>query len=460
MKLAYALVPIVFLSACSQPTPTRGAPDSGSALAASSAPPGAHSLPPSGRTEPIPNTAVVHVPHEGDIDPTHTAQTTIAPCKKGSPAPRSPIRQVPLPPSHAEAAKAFVCVSHDECYFPKMPFYAQTNPNFAFVDLPKALYAADDSKLTGPTTFDKDANHEALILDPTGAKTLDPFYMSWLPYGPVSAKDDGYIGYWYTALCGATAESMALMAALEAKSATSKPRAGSWIETAFLHPQKPDGQGAFPEPLHRDHTTLAPNHRQMTAEQLQRVINLAIREHTSPVGGGGSETIVGLADEFELVNGHSPVQMRKAPHFTVEDITNAVRDRFAMVLGVQEYKAALAPVMNGGKVTQYTLTFTNTDGHFLAVNGFSASAGEPPKILIYDPVYATPVHKIIREVAQTKVTKDGAPVVVSWVNSPTDTSGDSFVNIDYDFPSVTSLSDITDGQQITLVQYVRAIRID
>ncbi len=247
----------------------------------------------------------VHVPRDGNSSAPSVKAKHVA--NQGSPVPHA-TDKVELPKSHVGDGKPWECLDKDECYFPRMPFYSQTNQNLAHIKMPKASYDADTSKLTGPIVWDADTKSYALVLDPKGQPTKDPFYNTWLPYGPVSDKDEGYIGWWMSNLCGATAEAMAVMAAWFARSPTTKTKPGSWMQTAMVEAKKPDDQAALPSPLLHDSTSLAPDQRQMTAMDLQRLVNMAIKEGTSPVSGGANTTMTHLDGDFELVAGKSPVR--------------------------------------------------------------------------------------------------------------------------------------------------------
>ncbi len=400
----------------------------------------------------------VHVPHEGAA---RTQKTKAVP--GGSPAPRKAVARADLPKKLN--LPPWECDGKDACHFHRMPFYAQTNPNFAHVPLPKALYDADTKKLTGPIVWDDATHAYALELDPDTDKTLDPFYATWLPYGPVSDKDDGYIGYWYTAICSPSAQAMAVMAALATKSAGTKIKPGSWVEQSLVKAERPAEQPALPSPLLRDHTTLAPNQYQMTDVDIQRVVNFAVRQKTSPVAGGAGDVILQLGDDFEPVDGKSPVETRSGDRTTNRILIDAIRDRFAPTIGVYGWKASLKPVASGGKTVKYALTFANTSGHVMAVNGFTTTDGKKPHILFYDPVYANPVEKTILEVPIEGATKDGVPIEVT----PPDDAKIKSLTVIHDFgdkadndatPAITRIDDITDGMDIVLAGGFTAIKID
>src|SRR6185437_6605595 len=197
----------------------------------------------------LPDPSPVAIPLNGDIDPAHTKHDAVN-VPGGSPAPHGPIHEAMLPKTHEGDPKPFECLGRDECYFPRMPFYNQGNPNFSRITLPKDLYDADPKKLTGPIQWDDKSQKWALLMTKKdGTQTLNPYYNTWLPMGPLSPQDDGYIGYWHTALCGPTSESMALMAALAAKSPHTRVKRGSWLEKYFIEVRRPEGQASLLYPF-------------------------------------------------------------------------------------------------------------------------------------------------------------------------------------------------------------------
>jgi len=402
----------------------------------------------------------VHVPHEGN---TSGAALKARHPPGGSPAPRVARQKVELPKMHTADGKPWECLDNDECYFPRMPFYSQTNPNLAHIKLPKASYDADTSKLTGPIVWDDATKGYALVLDPDGARTKDPYYNTWLPYGPVSDKDEGYLGVWLSALCGPTAEAMAVMAAFAARGAGTRAKKGSWVETSFLDARPPEGQAPLPSPLLRDHTTLAPDQRQMTEKEIQRLVNMAVKEGTSPVGGGGDGVMTSIGDQFELVGGKSPVETRQdqGKPMTNQVLMKDLRDGFAPVIAIAEFKASLKPVNEGGKLVKYTLTFSNTGGHFLAVNGFTTKGKKRGSLLIYDPVYANPVRKSIAPLAIAGATKDGVPIEITAPFGDHLKALPVLNDLGPGAPkALDGAEDFTDGQDVTLVGGYSSIKID
>jgi len=399
-----------------------------------------------------PDPSIVQVPVDGDIDPSVTAQVAIH-VSDGSPPPRLPIVKAVLPMTHEMDAQPFECLSHDECYFPHMPFYNQGNPNFARVTVPKNLYTNDKSKLTGPLVKDPATKRWALVLPDKTGPTNDPWYNTWLPMGPLSKQDDGYIGHWHTALCAPSSQSMALMAALAAKGPVSRVRPGSWTDTFFVQGRRPLSQEPLPNPLFRDHTTLAPGQRQMTAVELQRVINMAVRQKTSPMAGGGASAFLKLGADFQTRDGGPALETRVVHPVTNKAIADLVRNRFAPVVVLGAYKATLSPVRANGTLQRYDLTLKRTGGHVIAVNGFRGS-----DILIYDPIYARPIRQTFFQVSTKGATKDGVPIVLNPANNGSLTSLNTLMD-DGTTRGLLDLSTLKDGDNIHVVEQALAVRI-
>jgi hypothetical protein len=284
------------------------------------------------------------------------------------------------------------------------------------------------------------------------------YYNTWLPFGPISKKDDGWIGYVATMICAPTSESMALMAAIAAKSPTSRVKEGSFTDR-FLKGQRPEAQAPLPDPLLHDHSNRAPDGRQMTAEDLQRVVAMAIRQGTNPMEGGNNSAILGLEADFEPVDGKSPVHARSGGRVTNEMIMDAIRERFAVTIVAAGYHAKFTPVKDGaGKLLKYTLTFERNMGHILAVNGFSMDP-DGPSLLLYNPVYAAPTRKRILKIPTSGLTKDGVPVEVKGPE------GGDYLSILHEISEpakkpVMALTDITDGLEVYFWDGYAAIKID
>jgi hypothetical protein len=406
----------------------------------------------------LPDPSPVQIPIDGDNDSDKTKREAVH-GDESSPAPRKPLKPVAPANTHEGDGKAFECLGHDECYFPRMPFYNQANPNFAHVRLPKDLYDADKKKLTGPVQWDDKSQRWALVMHKKdGTEVLNPYYNTWLPMGPLSPQDDGYIGYWHTALCGPTAESMALMAAIAAKG-SAKIKRGSWLHNAFIEAKRPDAQDALPNPLLKDHTTLAPGAREMTAEEIQRVINLAVRQRTSPMSGGSGGVFLHLADEFESEGGKPAVETKVIKDPTTKAVAEIIRERFAPTIVMGTYKVMLQPVKNGDKIVKYVLTLKRHGGHFVAVNGFTHPKGQRPELLIYNPVYAKPIRQMIYQVQLRGGTKDGVPVEASTK------FGDKIgvlhtLLADGDTDGVKSVGALSDGDDLHIIEHVQGIRIE
>ena len=134
----------------------------------------------------------------------------------------------------------------------------------------------------------------------------------------------------------------------------------------------------------------------MTMEDIQRIINLAVRQKTSPMGGGSGGVFLHIADELEGEGGKSPVETRSIKDPTTKAVAEIIRERFAPTIIMGNFKAQLQAVKEGDKVVKYVLSFKRHGGHFVAVNGFAHPKGKRPELLIYNPVYAKPMRQMIK----------------------------------------------------------------
>jgi hypothetical protein len=340
------------------------------------------------------------------------------------------------------------------CDFPEMPRYNQANPNFAFVDVPLSIYSAEQYKVTGKLVWDKEFKHYAVELK---NGKLDPFYASWLPYGPLTG-DDHSLNSQATAICGPTSTSMVLMAQLAAKSATTQVKPGSWTEVSFLQAKKPADQDPIPTPLQHDHNTLNGS-QQMTAAEIQRVVNVADLDKTDPTHG----TYGGLMNAFNQVRedlrysgggAHEVVKIDDGTQpVTIGFLTGLVKQRWSAVVGGAPYIAHVKQAGFAGEVVE----FEQNGGHYLALNGFEGSASDPT-FLIYDPVHANVLHVKLREIASTGKNKKGDAVSAKLPNNrksililPDSSRG---------WASVGSLGEIVDGQTFFFLDEYHAIRIE
>jgi hypothetical protein len=427
-----------------------------------------------------PTVAQVHVPVDGDLDPGKTLQSNVMVRPGGSPAPRTPISKQFAPP--VRLGPAFACTGSDSCTFNQMPLYNQANPNFAWINSP-------GWRLPGTATWDASKGIFLMLVDNTAP---DRFYGSWMPFGPTPGEA-GYIGYWFTALCGPTAESMVLMAALSAKHSYTQVIRGSWMDTSFIHPSIPLGQTVvpvtmspvpprpatgngpsealdasgqpltFPAKLKIDHNTLAPNNQQMTGEEIQRVINMALLQGTDPAHGGSFGAIIDYWHHFQYVNpgvplpaGHLIAQSAFAYWLDAPTLVNLIRQKFAVLIGIQPYVASVTLVGAGTELPHYEMTFTVKDGHALAIEGFTGADSGNPTFIIHDPIYANRITRQLTQIQGGPTLRNGKLMNVTL---PGGYNSEATMPYD-DAPAVASVNDIQDGQKVMFVNYYAAVSLE
>jgi hypothetical protein len=334
--------------------------------------------------------------------------------------------QLAPPPPICDAAT-------DSCSFSDMPLYDQTNPNFAFVPVPYSTWQTESP----PTS--------STVAPGTGCAIPNPYYTSWLPLGPI-AGDPGALGppgcsWWYTALCGPTAESMALVAAAGYKGA--ETTVSGWTQD-FLTARAPQNQvGSIPNPFFipaaaTGTLTGIPNRSVMNGADVQRVISMAIAQGTSPAGGGGMSQILSTANDFSpSASGSSG----NASDISNATFTRVLQSGFVIVFCIHDYTAHLSTV---GSKTTVNFTF-NGGGHILAVNGEQSGT-----LVIYDPVYAQEEMLNMASIAAGTFTQTINGVTKTRIIQAPE-SGLNTVAVWPESGFSTAPFGITDGQVITFI---------
>lgn len=350
--------------------------------------------------------------------------------------------QPPPPPPLCDATL-------DSCAFATMPLYDQTNPNFALLTVPFAIWQQERQPAAKPPLFPVGS------YIPVGScSVVNTYYTSWLPFGPIPG-DPGAIGsgcnawWWYTAICGPTSESMALMAAIGYKAATTT--ISGWTQ-GFVAATPPANQvGAVPNPFIPSTAAAgaatAPgtsNRSQMTPLDVQRVILMAISQGTLPNGGGGMSAFLSTVNDFTppaVANPGSSSGISNAA------FTTLIQNGYVIVFCIHDYTAH---VTTNGSQTSVTFTF-NGAGHILAVNGEQSGT-----LVIYDPIYATVEMLSMGSVSAGTFSKTGETLTVADPEQ-----GLSSVAIWPDSANpISSDWDIKDKQVITFIDGFAALKVN
>src|SRR5262249_37421621 len=142
-----------------------------------------------------------------------------------------------------------------------------------------------------------------------------------------------------------------------------------------------------------DHSTLA---GQMSAADLQRVVNTAVHEHDDPTGGGSVTQFLSLAvGDFEYAGpgaAHRVAWTEQGKSetnggtdvITGQKLADVVRRGFAAVIGLADHVVHVQTL--GGGATR--MTFERDAGHAIAVNGYSTAADGTILVHLFNPVYA------------------------------------------------------------------------
>jgi hypothetical protein len=324
-----------------------------------------------------------------------------------------------------------------------MPLYDQTNPNFAFVTVPSSTWSSEAQPTWQPPLLQSSS-------EPSCGTTIipDPYYTSWLPVGPISG-DPGALGcWWYTAICGPTAESMALMAVINGRgSATSYT---GWTQS-FVDASSPTDQvGSVPNPTFipsfSPSVSGTPNRLAMTGSDVQRVILMAIKQGTLPNAGGGMDAILSTASDFTPAATGSWGDAN-----TISDATfsAAINSGSVIVFAIHEYTATITQV--SGTSDQVTFKF-NGGGHILAVNGDQLGV-----LTIYDPVYAVRETLTMESISTGTFPKqNGGTRTITPPESGLNTAA---IWPDPNHPIQTPL-DIVDQQVITFIDAFLQFKVD
>jgi len=430
----------------------------------------------------------IFIPTGGDTTPAKALVHNVLVPNGSNRPPRGPIRSLALSAT-PHFTLPFECQGTDACAFNRLPYYNQLNPNLAFTNVPPTYPAFSLDGVVGWSSI------HGLWMMTLASGGLDRFYDSWLPYGPVPGDAGAiYPQHWFSVLCGPTSQAMLLTAALAAKSPTTFVRPGSWT-SGFVNPSPPPGQtvvqqGGTPGPqpanqagpsialdaagnpetfiarLKTDNHTFAPNLQQMTQQDVQRVINMAILQRTDPTTGGGFNAMGRVVQDFSYwdpahPNGpqHPVAKFTEGSVVSPRILTDLIRQRYAVLLGVQWFTAHVAHLDPGGAAERYELSFTYVEhsGHALALEGFVFGNSGRPMFMYHDPIYANRSGAMLILLSSANQRRNGKPMAVSLPGSQPD---GYLMNYDYGLTSVAGIDNIVDGQEVVFANYYSALWLE
>jgi hypothetical protein len=317
------------------------------------------------------------------------------------------------------------------CSYTRMPAYDQTNPNFA--------------AYLSPLRFDAETNPVSNVLGTCN----NPYDASWLPYGPINGDPDVTCpGWWYTAICCPTAEAMALTAAIESRSPST--RFSGWTSTFFQgEPLAIPASGLTNQTGPIFPFATVPPRPHMRLPDLQRVMDVALPQGTMPNGGGPENYISSAAVTGDFT---PPGVGFDGGANTVSNTTfsNDIKAGEVVVIARHPYTAH---VTSSGGVTSITFTF-NGGGHCLAVKGYNTSSSGTISLQIIDPVGGVKEWISIINLTTGTFTVGGQTINVTLPN------GWSSVGVWPDSSNpVTPLTAITDGELVTFVDEYHTLKV-
>jgi hypothetical protein len=203
----------------------------------------------------------------------------------------------------------------------------------------------------------------------------------------------------------------------------------------------------------------------MTAQDLQRVINMAVLQGTDPTSGGGAAAFLQQAQsDFRFAGPPSPPGT--LPHLVVQTANNDLpissarlvsylRQRWVVVVAIHKYVANVWGPTMGSRVKQ--VSFTLQAGHLVALAGFHGDETQA-SFIIHDPVYANVLDLPFTTLGGGGV-RDSGLLLVSLPNGKT-----TELMVQYDTPAGTPVpvdaSTLTNGQIVWFVHEYSALRLD
>jgi|HubBroStandDraft_1064217.scaffolds.fasta_scaffold01012_8 hypothetical protein len=279
----------------------------------------------------------------------------------------------------------------------------------------------------------------------------NPFDSSWLPAGPIPGDAYSFNTWWFSATCCPTAESMALMAAIAAKS--SSTTFNGWT-ASFYAGQAPGATTGLTNQSGPIFPFVPDTRTNMQVADIQRVIDMALAQGTDPSAGGN----VNYITTGNVLNDFTPVAT--AAFGATSAISNGtfisdIEAGNVIVIAVHYYRAQITTTGSGAS----TITFTwIPGGHCLAVPGFISSSFRDPlgvttvnqAIEVINPEYGAEQWINILNLTNGTFTQGGQSVTVTlpngwtsvgvWPDPPGQTT-----------PPVNSVWDITNGEEITFI---------
>ncbi len=281
--------------------------------------------------------------------------------------------------------------------------------------------------------------------------------------------DDGWLPQLYMTsdICGPTAEAMVIDAVISAKRSSSLILPGRFTSDRFVAALPYPGETAVPLPLHNDGHSLAtppgiqaasPTNWQMSAADIQRVINVSTLQKTDPTHGGSFDTISTLTSDFSPVATYLESNSVDAP-----SLVSVLRQRYAAVIalgfydvGVQDYSTATP----NGNVKHHVVNFTRVGGHAIATDGFTGADSGTPTFFLHDPWYGQPR---MRSFIMFDNSEHSTPSPQNQAPLEYTLPGNGSRIPTFRYPNrvtPTHIRDLINGDQITFVEWYGALHVD
>jgi hypothetical protein len=327
-----------------------------------------------------------------------------------------------------------------------MPAYDQTNPNFAAYFAP-SRFTGEYVPPTPPSTTPTLPIANVLCGSPP---CVNPYDQSWLPFGPIPG-DTRSLGYWFSATCCPTAEAMALVGAINSKSAGTTYQ--GWTRD-FHNGVAPAASTTGLVDQVGPIFPFIPDPRQhMQPIDLQRVMSTALKQGTLPNAGGGADYIVSRGADFTPAGSGTNGGADTVSNGTFISLMSGGS---VVVFGIHDYTAHVSTQPRAPFDASMTFTF-NGGGHCMVFKGYSTSLiAFLPRLEVIDPVYGVTEWISITTIATGNL-QQPMPVRKLNVTLP---NGWKSVGIwpDSAHP-VASAWDIQDGQTVTFIDEYHTLNV-